>query len=172
MSAFSTIHGVDALKNLVAALPAPLGPTLRDADVKTAGWYPLPWYGAVHRAAQRITGGGLAISREIGFVATQADARGIYSSLLKFVEPGQLFRHADRILGLYVDGPRVVGATITRKTAKLTVEDFFGVDEAVWENTQGSLEGLLSLAGARNVVARIVEGGDSQHRAVVEVSWR
>lgn len=171
LSAFSTLHGADAMKQVVASLPEPIGPTLRDAELKTAGWYPLPWLRIVHRVAREVSGEDVTLSRKLGFAATQADARGIYNPLLSFVDPSQLFRHAERVLELYVEGPAVTVHFADRGHAEATFEAMNGADESIWMNILGATEGLISLAGGIDATAAVIGGGGDEPRAVIGFSW-
>ncbi len=154
------------------ALPAPLGVALRDDAVSSAGWYPLPWYCVLHRTAQEVAGAGTELARRIGFMATHSDAKGIYRFVLSFVDTGTILRHADRVLSLYFEGPRIAVEPISRTEATLKIEDCHGADASVWANIVGASEALIEVSGGKDGRVTVLDGGGDEARVSLRAEWR
>jgi hypothetical protein len=154
---------------VVARLPSELGP-LVNGDVKGTGWYPIASYAALHQAALEVTGKSVAFSRALGEQATRLDARGVFQFVLRFVSPESLIRHADRVLGLYIDGPVIDVVLLGPNRGRVHISSAAGYTPSIWEDHYGSMEALVTLSGGRDAKALEIERGDDW--AVVELTWR
>jgi hypothetical protein len=172
LTAFGSLYGVDGVRKLIMALPAPVGVALRDDIVSASGWYPLPWYGVLHRTAQEVTGEGLALARRLGYLSTQGDAKGIYRFVLSFVQPTLIVKHADRVLSLYLEGPRVTAEILGRTAGKVTIEDCPGADANVWEDVMGSTEAMIEGSAGKHAKVTLLAGGGDEPRISFRGEWQ
>jgi hypothetical protein len=154
---------------VIARLPSELGP-LVNGDVKGTGWYPIASYAALHQAALDVTGKSVAFSRALGEQATRLDARGVFQFVLRFVSPESLVRHADRVLGLYIDGPVIDVVLLAPNRGRVHISSAAGYTQSIWEDHYGSMEALVMLSGGREAKAVEIERGDDW--GVVELTWR
>jgi hypothetical protein len=154
---------------VVARLPSELGP-LVNGDVRGTGWYPIASYAALHQAALEVTGKSVAFSRALGEQATRLDARGVFQFVLRFVSPESLVRHADRVLGLYIDGPVIDVVLLGPNRGRVHISGAAGYSPSIWEDHYGSMEALVALSGGRDARAVEIERGDDW--GVVELTWR
>lgn len=154
---------------VVARLPSELGP-LVNGDVRGTGWYPIASYAALHQAALEVTGKPVAFSRALGEQATRLDARGVFQFVLRFCSPESLVRHADRVLGLYIDGPVIDVVLLGPNRGRVHISSAAGYTPSIWEDHYGSMEALVTLSGGRHAKAVEIERGDDW--GVVELTWK
>jgi len=157
---------------VVQRLPADVA-TLLNGDVRGTGWYPVASYGLLHQAALDVTGKPTSFSREIGQQAKRLDGRGVFQFVLRFVSPESLIRHADRVLGLYVDGPMIDVSLIAdaagKRRARVHITNAAGYTEPIWQDHYGSMEAMVALSGGRNPEAVEIDRGDEW--SICELSW-
>lgn len=154
---------------VAARLPSELA-VLVNGDVKGTGWYPIASYAALHQAVLDVADKPVAFSRALGERATRIDARGVFQFVLRFVSPESLVRHADRVLGLYIDGPAIDVVLIGSNRGRVHLSGAVGYTPSIWEDHWGTMEALVSLSGGRNPKAVEIERGDDW--GVVELTWR
>ncbi len=169
----SLLQGLGSLsvdvEAVAARLPAELA-VLVNGDVKGTGWYPIASYASLHQAALEESGLPLSFSRALGKQATQIDARGVFQFVLRFVSPESLVRHADRVLGLYVEGPAIDVVLLGSNRGRVHVSGAIGYTPSIWEDSYGTMEALVTLSGGRDARAVEIERGDDW--GVVELTWR
>jgi len=162
-----------ALDEVLALLPTEAGSLLRRSEIVGTAWYPVEWLAALHAAAQAVTGRGPELARELGRDAMRMDARGIYQFVLRFVSPESLIRHAQLLVGLYVEGPRLTVGRVVPGEGHVTFrfDNALGYDSNVWLGVLGSCEALIELAGAYAPRARCVDGGGDAGWLAGDIRW-
>jgi hypothetical protein len=171
--ALRTLRGDAALERTIELLPPDLGGTLRVNGFVTSGWYPTESFAAIHEAAQRACNEGPELSREIGREAVKLDfSSGVYRLITLSLAPETLFRWGPRVVALYYDRGRIVIEESLVGRAMARFEGFTGFRRSVWEDLIGGTLGLLELAGAKNIVTRVLSGGqDGDSNMGVSARW-
>ncbi|MBL8743395.1 MAG: hypothetical protein JNK04_19935 [Myxococcales bacterium] len=154
---------------VVARLPPEVA-TLVNGDMKGTGWYPIASYAALHQAALDVSGKPVSFSRVVGQQATRLDARGVFQFVLRFVSPESLVRHADRVLGLYVEGSAIDVVLLGPNRGRVHISGAYGYTPSIWEDHWGTMEALVSLSGGVSPRAVEIERGDDW--GVVEMTWK
>jgi hypothetical protein len=108
---------------------------------------------------------------------TRMDARGIYRFVLRFASPESMIRHAQFVLGLYLDGPTLtVSTALARRPGDEQIafrfDNAFGFHDDVWQGMLGSAEALCELSGGLDPEARCIETDSDAGWMAGEVCWR
>jgi hypothetical protein len=166
------LRGEEALAKTIELLPGELGDGLRYATIVTGGWYPLEWYRDLHGAAQRATGEGRELAREIAKAGVQDDFRGVYRLVTLALSPQAMFRWAPKVVTLYYDTGQLVIDVAEKGFVKGRFLGFAGFDRNLWEDMIGGVGGVMELAGAKNLAPRITGGGkEGDEDMALEVRW-
>jgi hypothetical protein len=170
--ALKRLRGEEACAATIDLLPSELGDALRYKTLVTGGWYPLEWYAQLHVASQRATREGFDLARAIAREAVQEDFRGVYRLITLALSPQSIFKLAPKIVGLYYDTGKCVIDEAERGFCRGHFDGFVGFDRNLWEDTIGGITGVMELAGAKNMVPRVLGGGkDGDADMSVEVRW-
>jgi len=173
-SALRRIRGDVALSKALTLVPHDLGEAMRLGAITTVGWYPTEWYAQLHAAAQKACGEGAELARAIGHESITEDFRtGVHRLVAVTLSPGALFKLAQRIIGLYWDGAgRAVVEESEGGRALGRFEGFHGFNHDLWEDVVGASMGILELGGAKNVVPRVLAGGqDGDAHMIFSARW-
>jgi hypothetical protein len=166
------LRGDAALAATIDFLPGELAAGLRYGTIVTGGWYPLEWYREVHAAAQRATGEGRELSREVAKAGVQDDFRGVYRLVTLALSPQAIFRWAPKVVTLYYDTGQLVIDAAEKGMVKGRFLGFAGFDRNLWEDMIGGVSGVMELAGAKNMAPRIASGGkEGDADMTLEVRW-
>ena len=63
---FGMLRGRSVLDATVAVLPREVAYAYRNRQVVSKRWLPMPWLVSLHEAIEKITGGGVSLSRQLG----------------------------------------------------------------------------------------------------------
>jgi hypothetical protein len=170
--ALRRLRGDEAVAATLDLLPSDLGEALRYQTLVTGGWYPVEWFCKLQAAAQRATGEGEELARIIARDAVQDDFRGVYRLITLTLSPQLMFKLAPRIVGLYYDTGLCVVDDAGRGVARGRFLGFAGFDHNIWQDMIGGTSGIMELAGAKNLIARILNGGkDGDIDMSLEMTW-
>jgi hypothetical protein len=87
--------------------PTELRDALKYGKIVAASWYPLRWYGALHVAAQAVTGRGAQLAKEIGRETVQRDLSGVYRVFVAMLSPAWILSKGPRFYSQYYDTGRM-----------------------------------------------------------------
>lgn len=167
------LRGRAVLDGTVRTLPREIRHAYRDRRVVSQRWLPMPWLVNLHDAIDKTTGGGMDLSRQLGYFGTQRSFSGAGGALAGLASPKHLFRLAARIFRTYY---KYGSMTVVRGEAQMVVarwDDCQGFDAHNWQVTFGSCEALLELAQARGPHVQVVSGGrDGDTEAEINALWQ
>jgi hypothetical protein len=152
--------GQSTLDAMVKMLPPDLARAVRTDAFYSTSWYPLTEYYALQLSAQRATGRGPELARELGRDAILDDFRGIYKVLLSVLSPEFLFKRSPMVFSRYYDTGKLEITRAEHGVADARFTGCTGFNQTLWEDTLGGCLGLLEACGARNVEMTIHEGGE------------
>jgi hypothetical protein len=153
--------------------PDELARSFRAGLVFSGNWYPLAWYAALHRAAQKATGAGPDLARTIGHEAVKDDLSGIYRIFLLVVSPEFVLGKAPLLFNTYYDTGVMTVTDTARGRARAQWAGCAGFDRNLWQDLVGSSQAGLEAAGAKDVVLNVpTGGGDGDTAMELEARWR
>lgn len=127
--------------------------------IVSGGWYAIELYKELLRAIRGTLAEGKELVFEIGRQCTRDDMSGVYSVLAKLIAPQSMFSLGQRVFSNYysVGKVQIIESRTGYSHARWTECHQF--DENMWTEILGSSVQLLEIGGAKNVRARIVQGG-------------
>ena len=168
------IGGAEAWAKVAAALEPEVAEAHRHGAIVSGGWYPVAWYCAFHRAAEKAgIQAAPSFAWAMGRESTRMDlSGGIYHLLLRVVSPAFLISKAPLLFNSYYQqGSMVVSGTTSTHT-RAEWKGCAGFSAHVWQDVVGGCEGALEAAGAKGVALRVVHGGrDGDERTVADADW-
>jgi hypothetical protein len=171
MRTLSRLRGHAAVEATLRALSGELGDVLRYGGLVPSGWYPASWYRDLHTAAESVCHGGLDFARAIGRQNTIDDFQGIYRIVVAVFSPETIFQQSTRLMGMYWQGGTTKTVYVKKGSGRVRFEGWSDFDPNVWADITGSLEGLLSVCGAREIRTRTVAGGNHEGFLDVVAQW-
>jgi hypothetical protein len=141
----------------------------RDAYI-VGGWYPLSEFRLLHVAAQKASGRGIELSREIARDAAHDDFRGIYKVLTFVLTPEFLIKRTPSIWSRYYDTGKV-NMEARSKFAHAQFTECTGWDRVLWQDVIGGCQGVLEVCGAREVKMSVVSGGGDEDHLSLTAEW-
>jgi hypothetical protein len=157
---------------VVGELSGEVGERARSGSLIAAGWYPLEDYRQIHAVAQRLTGKGVELARELSRDATMQDFRGIYSVLTFVLTPQFLVKRAPGIFGRYFDTGKVEVPEARSGFARAKFSGCAGFDRSVWEDAMGGTLALLEACGAEQLQLTVHSGGgDGDDHLEATTTW-
>lgn len=172
LDALERQRGKDAVERAIAALDGEARDAIANGAVITSGWYPVRWYGQLHRAIQASTGGGLDLSRELARLGVRRDLSGIYRFFLMVLTPANIIRRAPRVFSTYFDTGRMTVPEAEAGRARAVFEGCEDFDASVWADLEGGCTGAIEACGGQDVtVHRIRGGGDLDRGMEIEIHW-
>jgi len=167
------LHGPDVHDAVVGALPPELRDPVQQNAILTGSWYPIAWYQGIHATAQRVTGRGPDLARDLARRATLDDFRGIYRLLTFVLSPEGLLRKAPSAWSRYYDAGRVEILEARNDFAQVRFSGCDGFDASLWEDTIGGCMGVLEACGAKEIQVELLAGGrDGDSTMEVTSRWR
>lgn len=124
-----------------------------------SGWYPIESYKELLRVIRGATPEGRELLHEIGKQCTREDMTGVYAVLAKLLAPQTLFSLGQRLFANYYSVGNVEVLESRRGYSHARWTNCQQFDENMWTEILGSSVQLLELAGAKNVRARVLDGG-------------
>jgi hypothetical protein len=166
------LRGADAVDAAIEAASDDVSQALRHRGIAATGWYPIAWYRAWLAGIRAGLGEGPGVLREIGARCADNDLKGVYRVFTRLLSPTLIFSLTPRFFKSFYDtGTAEIvdsrgGFTHARWTGCT------GFDANMWQEMVGSSQRVLELAGASNVRARIVSGGqDGDDHMELTAHW-
>jgi len=173
LRSFEALHGPAAYRTALASLPDELRDRIRLKSILGGSWYPIDEYRQIHLAAQRATGRGPDLARDLSREATLDDFRGIYRLLTFVLSPHGMLRKAPSAWSRYYDAGRVEIRDARDDHAIARFCDCDGFDTTLWQDVIGGCLGVLEACGGKEITFRVLAGGGDGDTAMeVETRWR
>lgn len=164
--------GQPALGRVLSALPEECRALLIGKRLSVGGWYPLSWYRDMLRATLSETKQGPQLVWALAHDFVREQLSGLYRPLLSALSPHWLFSFPALIFSRYFDTGRLVVPENRSGFVRGEWRGCTGFDLLVWNATWGGSQAALELAGAKQLVLRVLEGGQDGHDfAVAEARW-
>lgn len=165
------MHDVQARLHVLSQLPPHIQSALKHGQVLAIGWYPVEWYAELHAAIDLVTGGGPEFARTLGSAATLADFGGMHRLVASMLSTETVFGQAHRLMSLYWRGGTVERVSVTKGRAQLKFDNWAGFSRLVWEDVLGSVEGILTFCGAKDIHARSTPLRQNITAVQLELRW-
>ncbi len=165
------VVGPGTAERVLQQMPVELREALRYGRVVAGGWYPIGWLRALHAAVQQVTGGGLELSRQLGYVGTLQNFTTVHRFFLTVLSVEAVLERASRIFGSYHDKGSLSVLESRPGMARLAFGGCEGFDRNLWAAVRGSVEALLELCQARGGRVRITSGGGEADSACEMVAY-
>jgi hypothetical protein len=170
---FEVVHGAELAASLHEHLDPALENALKTRQLLAGGMYPLAWYSSLHRAMRKVTGGGPDVISNLSRLQTRDDLSGVYRIFLLVMSPQAVIKKGNAIIAAYFSVGRLDVRDETRGFARGRFNGFTGFDRNLWADIHGSVTGALEAAGAADVHATTLAGGDDGDDAWdVEFRWK
>lgn len=167
--ACDALYGDGASRRVLDALD----PAIRDAlsgAVLGASWYPVRYQAALQDAVRTVLGAGsLDANKRVGRQAALDDFRGVYRIFLPLLTWDLLWASLSRAWLRYNSCGDVIVEDRQARSAICKVRGVDGYTEPMWSAIAGRLQGIIELAGGRDVRVRIT--GFSSTSAQVVLTW-
>lgn len=160
MENLSMLRGRAVHDAVQSALPDTVRQTLRDRHATSRAWFPMEYLRDLHAAIDRATGGGLSLSRQLGYFGTQKSFGRMGTLVAGLVEPSVLLRRASRIFRTYYDTGKLELVTTQQQMVVARWSGCTGFNAHIWQVTFGSTEAMLELSRARSPHVEVVGGGN------------
>lgn len=167
LRAVEKLYGPGARAKLLASLPADDRRTF-EATVLGMSQYPVSLQATLHKGVHDLFGG-LKANEAVGRQAALDDFTGVYRVFLAIITFELLWANIERAWRRYNSRGKVAFTEHTPRSALCTISDVESYTEPMWYAIAGRVRGILELAGAKTVHARI----DAQDAtgARIELSW-
>lgn len=158
-------------------LPPPLLHYLSD-KILVASWYPAEDFMELLRFLCRILpSSAIKIPSKdswewFGNRCANIDLVEIYSSMLQYGRPWRTLDRFPRLWRLYFDTGTVDVAIAGDTEARVELKDFPHADEPYCRHLAGYFDGMLHLAGAQDIQAKVLNAGTSTQPARWSLSWK
>lgn len=167
------LRGEDAVLDTMELLPREFGDALYYGAIVTGGWYPIEWYRQLHAAAQKATGEGPALSRLVAKEGLAWDFRHVHKLVRVALTPETLMRLSSYVIRFYFNFGKMSVVETKPGWGRAEFASFEGFDANLWQDMLGGIEAVLELAGARDVVIEVLEGGgDGDAAMTAQARWR
>jgi hypothetical protein len=167
------LHGAETVEKMIALLPPELARLMRTGGFVTAGWYPLATLRELYRTAQRATGRGVELARDIGRESTADDFRGIYRVLTFVLSPSFVLKRSPAVFSRYFDTGRMEMIEARDGHARARFEGCAGFDHNMWVGLVGGCAAVLEACGGKEVVITIVDGGgEADEHLTITATWK
>ena len=97
--------------------------------------------------------------------------RGIYSAILRMLTIEFLIKRGAGLFAQYFQGAAASAKIVGPKKGEVYFGGCFGFDRNVWLDQAGSVERLLTLAGAKKSFAELSQQNDAEGTGVIVCSW-
>lgn len=170
LQAFEDVRGPAFLQSVKEALPKAVHDAVKFGGINSTGWYPIEWY-------RDLYGTGVTLSKqpdfakEIGRVSLEREMRGIYRAMLRVLTIEFLVKRGAGLFAQYFQGATATAKITGEKVGEVTFSGCFGFDRNVWLDQEGSLERLLTLAGAKSAESRTTKLDPEHGQALIMCSW-
>lgn len=174
----SLVHAIAArwdqetTQRIFAATSPLVRPTIATGNIAGTAWFPVGHYVDVFRAVHEVTGEGVEVAASLRADAFKRDARGIFRFLLRFSSPPALIRQAERVVGLYLDGPTFRQQPLGQNALEFEFANLVGYDEFVVHDHVGGAMAAFELAGGRAVTLESLDVEPNVTSFRVVLSWR
>jgi hypothetical protein len=167
------LRGQDTVRATFDLLPNDLRESLYYGSIVSSGWYPIDWYAKLHAAAQRATGEGPELSRQIAREALSWDFRNVHKFVRIALSPETLMRVSTYVMRFYYTMGRFEVLNARPGSGEAVFTGFEGFDRNLWQDTLGGVEAVLELAGAKETkITVLAGGGDGDSFLKAEAIWR
>jgi hypothetical protein len=166
------LKGGATVERVLDTLPAELADGIRYGTIGARAWVPLEWQRQLLGAIADETGGGTAITRELGRRTISSDLSGVYRIFTRMVGPERVLAISTRFFGQYYDEGRALVHESRRGYALAAWEGCPGFDSRIWSSVLGGAEAILTVCGAKEVRVHVrAGGGDDDDFMRVEGFW-
>jgi hypothetical protein len=147
--------GAGSASRVIDALAPELRESMRNT-ILSASWRPVAEQAALHEAVRVALGhGSLDANRRVGRRAAIDDFNGVYRVFLPLFTWDLLWTTLSRAWLRYNSAGTVEFVDHSDVAATVTIRGVSGYTEAMWHAVNGRVCGIIELAGARDVRARI-----------------
>jgi hypothetical protein len=151
------LHGPEALKIVVAALPVAMRAKL-DGPILAVGWYDTTLIGAIHLAVRDAVGrGDWAVSKPIGREAAGIDFGGVYRLLLRAVQYDTIWDRITRAWTHYNSAGKAEWIARSPGAATGLISGVEAFNPGQWWSIAGRCEKMLEMAGAKGTSVDPIE---------------
>jgi len=167
---FEQLRGVERQQQVFALLPPALRDDLMFGRLVAGGWYPIMDYRHLLAAIVQVEGPGLI--KEIGAATIHADLKLVHKVVLRMLNPSTIVSLGPSLFKRYYDTSTLRTEKPSRNNARTRYEGCDGFDRNMWQETLGTTQEMLTLAGAKHVRVRISSGGgDGDSHCVTDIYW-
>lgn len=170
LQALEDVRGATFLRGVKEALPAGVHDAVKFGGINSTGWYPIGWYRDLYGTAVRLSGDP-QFAKEIGRVSVEREMRGIYSAILRMLTIEFLIKRGAGLFAQYFQGATASAKIVGPKKGEVYFGGCFGFDRNVWLDQAGSVERLLTLAGAKKSFAELSQQNDAEGTGVIVCNW-
>lgn len=168
VGAIERVAGPEGFARVRAVLPPEVRAEIDRGLLATRG-YPASFCAALHEGVRDALGGGTWImNHKIGVEAARIDYGGVYRAILWTFDVDGLLERLVRSWRQYNSAGSV---TIEKGShrASACVEGVAGFNLGMWTSIAGRIEGLLTMSGAKGVVARVASSNETSCR--IDIRW-
>jgi hypothetical protein len=169
LASVERLHGPEALKNVLAALPDGMRAKL-DGPILAVGWYDTSLVGAIHLAVRDHVGrGDWSVSKAIGREAAGIDFGGVYRLLLRAVQYDSIWDRITRAWAQYNSAGKAEWIARSPGSATGLISGVEGFNHGQWWSIAGRCEKMLEMAGAKGTSVDPIEMTATS--AKIEAIW-
>ncbi len=156
------LRGEACLASIFSQVPSNIAEELAGGSVRASGWYPLAWLIDLHQVAQRVTGAGPELSRELGYEGSRYNFRGAHRFYVVNRDPAAFLIRAPWVHSLFYKGCGDLAVLESAPGfARARWTDAVALTESLWQERLGSCEAALDMSGADGLRVELVSGGRS-----------
>jgi hypothetical protein len=169
-TAVPKLWGPVAWQGVLDKLEPALREKLTRGEIVTSGWYPAPWFAALHDAVAAQCGPGSA--SKLGRQTSIQDVNTLFKFVLKLMSPEMVIAQAPRLWSTMYKGITLVEDTREKGRVAARIGPLINGNAHVWEDWLESLATFLELAGAKNVQKKVLSGGGAKDvQLAFELRW-
>ncbi|MFO0710075.1 MAG: hypothetical protein U0353_09570 [Sandaracinus sp.] len=147
LAAVGRLHGDDAKKRVIDAIPGEAGDALRHGAIVSGGWYPVQWHDATLVAIEKVFPTKRFAIRELTYDSVKTDFQTVFKVISLVASPAFTLTNATKVMARYYDGGKVSVVEAREEIVHLKFDDYFGFTPRIWEDVHGGLEGIVDLLG-------------------------
>ncbi len=169
LQALESVAGWDRREDIVKKLTGDFGEGIRTRSIIATGWYPIAWHRELLGAI--VEQGGEAALRDTVRVATRENVSTIHRLLVRVFSRETLLKQGARVFSSFFEA-KAIATRESELVSRVEWSGCRGFDKNIWTAQAQTVEELVTMAGAKVKVARVLSGGtERDDRMLLELGF-